>query len=152
MTTPQYSTYPGLGEWAKEALHYQQAVKIGKVIKVSGQGLSNPSHFLHQPSNPPLTFHLISGGWNPHADNITIPSSLDSEIAQAFSNVELALKAAGGQGWKQVYSVRSYHIPVDEEATAAIVKNLEERCGLDHRPLNFLRKASNFCARDPNLS
>jgi hypothetical protein len=50
MTTPQYSTYPGLGEWAKEALHYQQTVKIGNIIKVSGQG-SPISHSI--PSNHP---------------------------------------------------------------------------------------------------
>jgi len=40
MTTPQFSAYPGLGEWAKETLHYQQAVKIGNIIKISGQGSS----------------------------------------------------------------------------------------------------------------
>ena len=40
MTTPQFSAYPGLGEWAKETLHYQQAVKIGNIIKISGQGPS----------------------------------------------------------------------------------------------------------------
>ena len=112
MTPPQYSTYPGLGEWAKEALHYQQAVRIGNIIKISGQG-----------------------GWEPEASSISIPSDLSAEIAQAFSNVDLALKAAGGEGWTQVYSVKSYHIPVDEEATAAMVKNLKEWCGMDHRPI-----------------
>jgi hypothetical protein len=38
MATPQFSTYPNLGVWAKETLHYQQAVKIGSTIKISGQG------------------------------------------------------------------------------------------------------------------
>lgn len=34
-----------------------------------------------------------------------------------------------------MYSVRSYHIPVDEETTAAMVKNLKEWCGPNHRPI-----------------
>jgi enamine deaminase RidA (YjgF/YER057c/UK114 family) len=45
------------------------------------------------------------------------------------------LKSAGGEGWKNVYSVRSYHIPVDEQATAAMVQNLKQWCGPDHRPV-----------------
>jgi enamine deaminase RidA (YjgF/YER057c/UK114 family) len=45
------------------------------------------------------------------------------------------LKSAGGEGWKNVYSVRSYHIPVGEEATAAMVRNLKEWCGMEHRPV-----------------
>jgi hypothetical protein len=60
MTTPQYSTYPGLGEWAKETLHYQQAVKIGNTIKISGQGSPSPtpSHLSLSPSiHPHLTTH-----------------------------------------------------------------------------------------------
>ena len=137
MTPPQYSTYPGLGEWAKEALHYQQAVRIGNIIKISGQGPSNPSPIPSPPSPPTNHPHSNStpGGWEPEASSISIPSDLSAEIAQAFSNVDLALKAAGGEGWTQVYSVKSYHIPVDEEATAAMVKNLKEWCGMDHRPI-----------------
>jgi enamine deaminase RidA (YjgF/YER057c/UK114 family) len=139
MARPQLSTYPNLGEWAKETLHYQQAVKIGHTIKISGQGSpsSIPSHPIisfrpihWSPSNNPL-----QGGWDPNAATISIPSDLDAEIAQAFSNVELALKTAGGEGWKQVYSVRSYHIPVDEGATGIMAKNLREWCGVDHRPV-----------------
>jgi hypothetical protein len=38
MASLHYTTYPGLGEWAKENLHYNQAVRIGNVIKISGQG------------------------------------------------------------------------------------------------------------------
>jgi enamine deaminase RidA (YjgF/YER057c/UK114 family) len=38
MDSLHYTTYPGLGEWAKENLHYSQAVRIGNVIKISGQG------------------------------------------------------------------------------------------------------------------
>jgi enamine deaminase RidA (YjgF/YER057c/UK114 family) len=82
---------------------------------------------------------MFPGGWNPSAD-LTSPSTwisqdLDTEIDQAFSNVELALKAAGGKGWSQVYSVRSYHLPVDDAATSAMVRNLQQWCGSDHHPI-----------------
>jgi hypothetical protein len=38
MASLRFTTYPGLGEWAKANLHYNQAVRIGNVIKISGQG------------------------------------------------------------------------------------------------------------------
>ena len=38
MSTPKFAIYPGLGEWAKENLHYSQAVRIGNIVKISGQG------------------------------------------------------------------------------------------------------------------
>jgi len=38
MSGPEFTSYPGLGEWAKENLHYSQAVRIGNIIKISGQG------------------------------------------------------------------------------------------------------------------
>jgi enamine deaminase RidA (YjgF/YER057c/UK114 family) len=50
MSAPKYAIYPGLGEWAKENLHYSQAVRIGNTIKISGQGQIN-SHL--QASQPP---------------------------------------------------------------------------------------------------
>jgi len=79
------------------------------------------------------------GGWDPSAD-LTSPSTwispdLYTEIDQAFANVDLALKAAGGKGWSQVYSIRSYHLPVDEAATSAMVRNLQQWCGPDHHPI-----------------
>lgn len=39
MSQPHFSSYEGLGEWAKANLHYSQAVRIGNTIKTSGQGL-----------------------------------------------------------------------------------------------------------------
>ena len=50
MSTPKFAIYPGLGEWAKENLHYSQAVRIGNIIKISGQGKTD-SHL--QTSQPP---------------------------------------------------------------------------------------------------
>jgi hypothetical protein len=36
MTGLNFTTYAGLGEWAKHNLHYSQAVRIGNVIKIAG--------------------------------------------------------------------------------------------------------------------
>jgi enamine deaminase RidA (YjgF/YER057c/UK114 family) len=38
MSAPKFTIYPGLGEWARDNLHYSQAVRIGNTIKISGQG------------------------------------------------------------------------------------------------------------------
>lgn len=116
MSAPKFAIYPGLGEWAKDNLHYSQAVRLGNIIKISGQGGWNPSADLSSPST-----------W--------ISQDLNTEIDQAFANVDLALKAAGGKGWSQVYSVRSYHLPLDEDATSAMVRNFQQWCGPEHRPI-----------------
>lgn len=78
---------------------------------------------------------IFPGGWDPNSDPLHIYSDLEAEIDQAFSNVELALKAAGGKGWSQVYSVRSFHIPADESALGLMAKSLKKWCGPDHRPI-----------------
>jgi hypothetical protein len=82
MSHLQYFSYPGFGEWAAENFHYNQAVRIGDLIKLSGQGkfwsiylaaliphihhiastVSNTSivHRRHKPRNPNIPFrHLI---------------------------------------------------------------------------------------------
>ncbi|KAJ0414446.1 Endoribonuclease L-PSP/chorismate mutase-like protein [Aspergillus carlsbadensis] len=110
MSHLQYFSYPGFGEWAAENFHYNQAVRVGDLIKVSGQG-----------------------GINPQTQ--TFPPDIASEIHHAFSNVDLALKTAGGTGWNQVYSVRVYMLdPQDQAATAVLVQNLREWMP-DHKPL-----------------
>lgn len=40
--------------------------------------------------------------------------------------MDLNLKNAGGKGWSQVYKVRSYHIPLNQEAMAAMVRNFRK--------------------------
>ncbi|UDD59899.1 hypothetical protein AFCA_007316 [Aspergillus flavus] len=72
------------------------------------------------------------GGWNPvtgeiHPDVIT-------QIDQAFANVDMNLKHAGGKGWEQVFRVDSYHIPLDYEALEAMVRNLKEYMP-NHEPI-----------------
>jgi enamine deaminase RidA (YjgF/YER057c/UK114 family) len=49
--------------------HYSQAVKVGNLVEISGQG-----------------------GWD---DDWHFPGTLADEITQAFRNVELTLGAAG---------------------------------------------------------
>lgn len=94
MSNLTYHSYPGIGQWAREHLNYSQAVRVGSQLHLSGQG-----------------------GWDPNATPPKLPSALAEEIAQAFTNVEHALKDAGGKGWEQVFSVRSYHTEATEEVS-----------------------------------
>ncbi|KAH7175357.1 Endoribonuclease L-PSP/chorismate mutase-like protein [Dactylonectria macrodidyma] len=108
MSHLQYYTYPGFGDWASENLGYKQAVKVGDRIECSGQG-----------------------GWkNPGSGPISIddafPADIKSEIEQAFSNVDLALKKAGGKGWSQVFRVNSYHTDLTNEVTGLMVENFKK--------------------------
>lgn len=63
-----------------------------------------------------------------------IPTSIDEQMDQAFANVDLNLKHAGGKGWSQVYKVRSYHCPFDGPALAAMGRNVRKWCP-DHAPI-----------------
>ena len=58
----------------------------------------------------------------------------NEQIDQAFRNVELALKNAGGKGWSQVFRVNSYHVPLNDESLGAMVRNLQKWCP-DHQPV-----------------
>lgn len=95
MSDLTYSSYPGVGQWAREVLGYSQAVRVGDRIDCSGQG-----------------------GWDPHRTDIVFPDSLKEEMAQAFANVDLNLKDAGGEGWTQVFRVNSYHTEITPEVGA----------------------------------
>jgi enamine deaminase RidA (YjgF/YER057c/UK114 family) len=56
------------------------------------------------------------------------------EIDQAFENVDLALKDAGGKGWEQVYKVNSYHTDMSHNALMHMVENLNKRMP-NHKPI-----------------
>lgn len=56
------------------------------------------------------------------------------EIDQAFKNVDIALKAAGGKGWSQVYRINSYHIGITPEVTAQMAANFQKWMP-DHHPI-----------------
>ena len=75
-----------------------------------------------------------TGGWDPSTG--VIPADINAQTDQAFANVELALRDAGGKrGWAQVFRVTSYHVPrVTDEALAAMVRNFEKYMP-DHRPI-----------------
>ncbi|OCF62240.1 hypothetical protein L486_01908 [Kwoniella mangroviensis CBS 10435] len=81
---PQYSSYPGIGQWGKDNLHYSQTARIGNVIETSGQG-----------------------GWDPVKTEVIIPKLLDEEIDQAFQNINFALTTAGGKGFSQEVDAES---------------------------------------------
>lgn len=101
----QYFSYPGVGERKTEQMHYSQAVRIGDRIECSGQG-----------------------GWD--VDTGIVHSDLATQIAQAYANVDLALRTAGGAGWSQVYSARIYytHAAAGGEGFAAIIDGLKRWC------------------------
>lgn len=76
----------------------------------------------------PRLLTACAGGWDPNSafSDVKIPEDLDEQIDQAFANVDLTLKAAGGTGWNQVFKVISLHVDLDERATKAMVRNYEK--------------------------
>lgn len=72
------------------------------------------------------------GGWDPSTSEIN--TEINAQIDQAFANVDLNLKTAGGKGWSQVFRVHSYHVPLNDEAMRAMVRNLKKYAP-DHQPL-----------------
>lgn len=107
MSTLQYGNYAGT-EANSESFHYSQAVKVGNVVKTSGQG-----------------------GWD--ADGNISPDA-NVQVAAAFENVEKALKSIDGRlSWQDVYAVRTYH--VDLEGTFDVVTANFKRVIPGHRPI-----------------
>jgi enamine deaminase RidA (YjgF/YER057c/UK114 family) len=83
-TPVEFFATPGYGERQLNNLHYNQAVRIGDRVEISGQG-----------------------GWD---DDFNFPESLEEEIIRAFDNVERTLATAGAS-WRDVVHVNSYHVP-----------------------------------------
>lgn len=54
------------------------------------------------------------------------PPNIKDEIGQAFANVDLNLKDAGGQGWSQVYRLYSFHTDLTPEISAIMKENFEK--------------------------
>ncbi|KAK9374438.1 Endoribonuclease L-PSP/chorismate mutase-like protein [Lipomyces chichibuensis] len=109
MSNLTYCNYKGFGQKQQENFWYSQAVRIGDRIECAGQG-----------------------GWDPETG--VIYKEINAQIDQAFANVELALQTAGGKGWEQVYRVNSYHVPINNEALDAMVRNLK-RYMPNHQPI-----------------
>ncbi|KAL7926945.1 hypothetical protein ACQKWADRAFT_279083 [Trichoderma austrokoningii] len=73
MSHLKYYSYDGVGKRNVEKYSYNQAVRVGDRIEISGQG-----------------------GWHPTTGEFQ--SDINAQIDQAFANVELTLKNAGGKG------------------------------------------------------
>ncbi|CAG8180298.1 unnamed protein product [Penicillium nalgiovense] len=109
MSHLQYFNYDGWGQKAKRDFYYSQAVRIGDRIECAGQG-----------------------GWDPQTS--VIHREINAQIDQAFANVDLNLKHAGGKGWEQVFRVNSYHVPINDEALQAMVRNFKKWMP-NHQPI-----------------
>ncbi|THX03208.1 endoribonuclease L-PSP [Aureobasidium pullulans] len=107
---PIFTSYPGVGETNQKKLWYNQAVRIGDRIECAGQ----------------------EGGWNPETGEFY--KEINAQIDQAFDNCELNLRHAGGQGWSQVVRVNSYHVPINNEALDAMVRNFKKWMP-NHQPI-----------------
>ncbi|KAK0658035.1 endoribonuclease L-PSP [Cercophora newfieldiana] len=112
MSAPQFFAYPGQGEVLRSQLWYSQSVRIGDRIEISGQG-----------------------GWDPTTG--AMKTDLIEELDQAFENVDLALRDAGGKGWEQVYKVTMYvleSVMDNEEFLGRAIGNLKKWVP-GHQPL-----------------
>ncbi|KAK5166060.1 uncharacterized protein LTR77_008321 [Saxophila tyrrhenica] len=111
MPAVTFHVYEGFGQYAKENLHFSQAVRIGDRVEISGQG-----------------------GWKANTLPPTLSDSLEEQIDQAFSNIDLAMRAAGGNGISQVYRISSYHARLSatpetmEIMTKALAKWFPDYC------------------------
>ncbi|KAK7219548.1 hypothetical protein V2G26_007551 [Clonostachys chloroleuca] len=111
MSQLKYFIYPNHGEWARDTFSYSQAVRVGDRIECSGQG-----------------------GWDPKVRGVAIPEDIDGEISQAFENVDLALRSAGGTGWPQVFRVNSYHANFTPEVLDKMGQQFREWMP-EHKPI-----------------
>ncbi|RYP48305.1 hypothetical protein DL768_005790 [Monosporascus sp. mg162] len=109
MSHLKYYAYEKAGINKKAQFKYSQAVRINDRIECSGQG-----------------------GWDP--DTEVFEKEINAQIDLAFANVERCLKDAGGKGWSQVFRVNSYHVPINNEAMAAMVRNFKKYMP-DHEPI-----------------
>lgn len=126
MSHLQFYAYPGYGENAQKELRYSQAVRVGDRIECAGQGRKDTQiNRLQLLTGGP-------GGWDPATSKIN--TEINAQIDQAFANVELNLKNAGGKGWSQVFRVHSYHVPLNDEVTRAMVRNFKKYMP-NHQPL-----------------
>ncbi|KAH7304183.1 putative L-PSP endoribonuclease family protein [Stachybotrys elegans] len=111
MSSLTYHNYPKFGDYALEHFAYNQAVRVGDRIELSGQG-----------------------GWDPNSDPLELAEDLEGQIDQAFRNIDLALKVAGGKGLSQVYKIVSYHVHLGDDVMLFMKKNFIEWFP-DHKPI-----------------
>lgn len=83
------------------------------------------------PDHHALTESVL-GGWNRETGEFLL--EINAQIDQAFENVEHNLRDAGGKGWEQVFRVNSYHVPINNEALAAMTRNFKKWMP-NHKPI-----------------
>ena len=136
MSHLQYYAYEGVGTRNRDLHGYSQAVRVGDRIECSGQGrLSHTllaTYLLLSKTWIFLTCYSLTGGWDPKT--FEFYKEINAQIDQAFANVDLTLKDAGGKGWEQVFRVNSYHVPINNEALAAMKRNFDKWMP-NHRPI-----------------
>lgn len=77
------------GRVLRDQFHFAAAHRVGDIVELSGH-----------------TGHLA---------DLSLPETLEEEIATAFANITATLEAAG-LSWSNVFSVRTYHVvPVGAE-------------------------------------
>src|SRR5690242_18657390 len=108
MSKPEFFDTPGYGEISRTLNHYQQTLRIGDRIEISGQG-----------------------GWG--SDFTLSATSLVDEIVKAWDNVEKTLAEAGAS-LRDVVNVHSYHVPTTDDSIgdqhmSAIVDQFGKRFG-----------------------
>ncbi|KAI5302411.1 hypothetical protein KEM56_000720 [Ascosphaera pollenicola] len=98
--TYKYST--PYGKTAQEKLGYSQAVRVGDIVHLSGQG-----------------------GWK-QEEPPDIYRDIKEQIDQAFRNVDTELRGAGVKnGWDAVFKVRTWHVPLNDEALQITSANIK---------------------------
>lgn len=107
MSSLKYYNDAGAGEERNRLYHYSQAVVVGDIVKIAGQG-----------------------GWTP--ENELDANDMDNQIELAFKNVERVL-ATVDLGWEDVYQVRTYHVslPLSIAKTAEVLTNYTP----NHKPI-----------------
>jgi enamine deaminase RidA (YjgF/YER057c/UK114 family) len=119
-----YYNYDGVGKANQSKFKYSQAVRVGDRIECAGQGIPFPLPPKYTYSYSSGHTDQYEGGWDPSTG--TIPREINAQIDQAFANVDMNLRNAGGEGWSQVYRVNSYHVPINDEALEAMVRNFHK--------------------------
>jgi enamine deaminase RidA (YjgF/YER057c/UK114 family) len=107
METPKLSS-PSNCKQHMEKYGYNQVLKIGNRIDIAGQG-----------------------GWD--KDFEFRYKNIEEEINKAFDNVEHVLNSVNSS-WKDVYSVTSYHVPLNNEITSLLPKLFKKYIG-DRAPI-----------------
>lgn len=103
MSHLKFYAYEGFGPMAQEKYGYNQAVRVGDNVEISGQGAHSyaVAHITWQPpESARIHLTLATGGWDSKG---VIFRDYEKQIQQAFVNVETCLRDAGAKGWEQVY-------------------------------------------------